>query len=356
MAILELEGFDYATGSNQVAIFLLNKYNGVTFPWAGSPGQVVKAASLNSFGGSSAQCNGAPLVLQCFPGGGPYGTLIQGYRYKYNTNGASNYAILQFYDSVAGGVQCGLAINSSKQIYFWRGTTATVVATGTTVLVAGGIYYIEWKVTFSNTGAFEVRINGVTEISSGSVDTTNTANNSANGVQILGNGGGGNSDFWDDFYLSDNSGGAPNNDFLFNVNGPPAIETKFVTSNDAVAFTPLSSTNASNVDETDYDGDTTYNTSSSTGQTDTFNHGALSSTPTAIYGVQVVASMRKDDVTVQTGRTKLKSGGTTQNGFSYGLVNSVYVHLADTYALDPNTAAAWLGANVDASKIGYEHV
>jgi hypothetical protein len=123
-------------------------------------------------------------------------------------------------------------------------------------------------------------------------------------------------------------------------------------------FTPNASTNVSQVQETAWDGDTTFNThpAPGSGAIDTFNHGSLSGTPATIYAVAVQASMRKDDTSSQLGRTKLISGVTTQNGVSVQLINALYQHIEDIYRVDPNTSAAWTAANANATKIGYEHV
>jgi septal ring-binding cell division protein DamX len=87
----------------------------------------------------------------------------------------------------------------------------------------------------------------------------------------------------------------------------------------------------------------------------TFNHGALSGTPSTVFGVQVNAYARKDDVSNINVRTKLISGGTTQNGASVAITTN-YNKCTDIYTTDPNTSAAWMGANVNATKIGYERI
>lgn len=353
MAILEMEGFDWQNApTNSAGALLALKWNGTTFPYTGSPvGGLTRATSLNGFGGASVNnTNNSGFI--CTPGG-TYSTLIVGFRFQASSITAGNTPLLcRFLDGAS--TQVGLYIDTSKRIVMYRGTTATVVATGTTVLLIGGIYLIEFKVTFGNTGSYELRIDGVTEFSSGSADTTNTANNSATAVALdLGNVF--TSVQYDDFHLLDDTGPAPNNNFL-SIAGSPVIESLFVTTNNSVTFTPLSSTNASNVDETQIDGDTSYNSSATNGQVDTFNHGALTSTPALIYGTQVHGTMRKDDVTAQSGRTKMISGGTTSNGVTKALVDGVYITMADIYPTDPNTGLAWTGANVNATKIGYEHV
>lgn len=355
MALLEMDGFDYEPSSNQVfnalaAGALPTKTDGTFFPWVntGNSAQGTKSTPLSATGAAVTFNTNNSFIL-CSPGAN-YATLIGGFRYFYNTGFNDAVLVCSYLDS--GSTQVGIAINSARQCFFYRGTTATVLQTGTKVLVHGATYMFELKVTFGAVGSYDFRIDSVTELSSGAANTSATGNAFASTIRL--DGGASLSTKMDDFYLLDNTGPAPLNDFL-SIGGAVRIETVFITTDNAVAFTPLSGTNASNVDEVANDGDTTYNFSSTPGQADTFNHAALNSVPVTIYAVQVIASMRKDDVTPQTARTKMISGAVTSNGASTAL-ETVYVQLFSNYTTDPNTGVAWIAANADATKIGYEHV
>ena len=341
MALLGFEGFDHLTGGTGVGPSLGIMPNWVS---AGSvAGSGLVAGLLGGFAIVSAS------MSYTFSPGGSYATLIVGDRVKLPSTFAATVDLIRFMDGAS--VQCGVSVNTAGKLIFWRGTNATVIDTGATVLAISTTCLIELSVTFSTSGnsngSYELRLDEVTEISaSGTVDNTTTANASATGALILG----GSNTAHDDFYLCDNSGGSPTNTFL----GAVRVETLYVTSDNSVTWTPLSSTNASNVDETAMDSDTTYNSSGSTGEVDTFNHGSLSSTPSTIHAVDIVAGMRKDDVTVQTVRTKLISGGTTSNGSS-SLPSTGYAWYRDRYLTDPDNGA-WTASAVNATKIGYEHV
>jgi hypothetical protein len=216
-------------------------------------------------------------------------------------------------------------------------------------------YNFEIKATFSNTGTFIFKVDGVVDanINLTNTDITNTANQNGQYVTYAGmlqtGIASGNIDY-DDLYISDDGGSAPHNDFL----GICRVETLYVTSDNSVAWTPLSSTNASNVDDTAYDGDTTYNSTASSSVVDTFNHGSLVTTPITIFGVSIHTAIRRDDVSAQTARNVLISGGTTANGASFAPATS-YTWMVDQYTLDPNTSAAWTASAINSSKIGYEH-
>jgi hypothetical protein len=151
--------------------------------------------------------------------------------------------------------------------------------------------------------------------------------------------------------MCDDSGSAPHNTFL----GMCRVDSVLATTNNSVTWTPLSSTNVSNIDDATPDDDTTYNSTTTSGAIDTFNHGALPVTPTSVFGVSVTSKIRKDDAAARSARNKLISGATTSNGTSVSLGTS-YTYIKDIWALNPDGSTAWNKTTVDATKIGYEHV
>lgn len=279
-----------------------------------------------------------------------YSRIIIGYRYLVSSAFFVATDIGRFYDGST--IQCGLGLNNTGKLIFWRGTTANILATGTQTLVPAGWYMIEVDVTISNAaGAVEVRVDGATELSVSGVDTQNTANAFLNALDlVLPAGNTAPNVAFDDFYANDTTGPAPYNTFL----GVIRVETTFVGADVSVAWTPLSGTNASNVDEQNNDQDTTYN-SCTAAAIDLFTHGGLVNTPVTIFAVDVIASVRKNDVTNQSYRTKLVSGATTQNGHTMNPA-TVYQYVRDTYQTDPNTGLAWTAAALNATNVGYERL
>jgi hypothetical protein len=304
---------------------------------AGSGG-TGKVAGL--LGGSAVVANtfGANAALTLFSN---YATLFTGFRWI----GASSVEVIHFIDGAT--VQCGLSVDAFGRLFFWRGTTATVLATGSTVLIAGGVYWIEVAATINNvTGSFTVSLGGAVEFTAVNQNTRTTANNQVNNLT------------WpmpvnpspklDDVYVNDDTGPAPYNTFL----GVIRVETLFMTVQGSVAWVPKTSTNLSQIQEVNMDSDTTYNVTPSAA-IDEFTHGALSSTPITIFAVDVISSARKDDVKAVQYRNKLISGATTANGATNSLA-TVYQYVRDSYQTDPNTGAPWAAAAVNATTIGYE--
>lgn len=356
MALIGFEGFDHISTApiNEFPNLPFGTSSARTGTWqASSCGKTAGASggfALRGF--SAAQTHTLTLATT-------YTTIIVGLRWRVtNPISSGPNTIIQFRDA-AGTTHCGLTMNTSGNLFFWRGTTATVLQTGSTVLSGLGWVQIEVKVKIDNaTGTFDVLLDGVSELSATGQDTQNSANNSVGQVlfTIVGVGGTTAGDL-DDVYICDTTGSSPYNDFLSSTgSGPFRVETLYVTSDDTVAWTPLSSTNASNVDEASCDGNTTYN-SASAAATDIFNHGSLSSTPATIYAVDVVSCVYKEDTTAISVRNKLKSGATTSDGSTVSnLANNTVFYLRDSYQTDPNTAAAWTATNLNNTKIGYERL
>lgn len=347
MALLGFEGFDHLPVSG--AGFNLGKTTGWSAELTITNGGSL-VAGLYDGSGKALQQNNSGHWFQFAVGNKV--TIFVYFRLKWPSFGSTS-AFLHFMDG--GTTHCGFAVNTSQKVIFWRGTLATVLATGTASLVAGSVYGFTCKVVFSNTvGTVDWKLDEVLDGTATGLDNCSSANEFTNAVRFAGTSGIGVNPTWDDVLIWDDTAGAPN---AF-IGQPVRVETLYTASDNAVTWTPLSSTNESNIDDISTDDDTTYNSSATPGQTDTFNIAPLTGAPVTIYGVNITASMRKDDATAQTVRTKLISGGTTQNGVSHsgGEVTTTYAYYRDQYTADPNTAAAWIAANVNACKIGYEHV
>ncbi|RAZ90165.1 hypothetical protein DPM33_15160 [Mesorhizobium hawassense] len=342
MALLDFNGFDHWETSPNPQLM-------PNFATSTSAGFQLGTGLL---GGKSLQ-SGASTRTVRWNNGSTFSTLIVGFRFKTGTGTATTSDLLWFVD--AATTQCGLSINTANKLIFWRGTNATVLATGSTVLSANSWYFIEAKITFHNsTGAYTIKLGGATELSGSGVDNCATANNQADTINIPLINGGVSSQMTDldDLYVSDTTGSSPYNDLL----GVIRVETAFVTSNDSVQWTASASTNASCVDETSVNDDTDYNSDATAGHIDLFNHGSLSSTPVTIFSVAIKSRARKDDVTARTYRNKLKSSSTTSDGGTVSL-DTTYKWIADKFDNDPATGSAWANAAaVNATKIGYEVV
>lgn len=345
MALLGYEGFDYLSTVPGAVNDLANAEFGPGAHWN------VPASPTSAFGKTAGLLGGfaitatavvnTPVIVNLAT---DYTTLICGIRYKADRDGTNS--VFQWQDNT-GAVQCGISVSSlTGKIFFWRGTVATVLATGTEVLLNESWYMIEAKVTISNTvGEIEVRVDEVVDFSASGLDTQNTAIASVSRVSLM---MGLVNQAYDDFYVCDTTGPAPYNDYL----GTIRVETLYPTSNNSVTWTPLSGTNWQMVSQVSNDFDTTYNLQTATG-IDTFGHGVLSSTPVDILGVALISCARKTDVKLMNYRNKLIVSGVTFDGATSGLATQ-YQYVRDDYLVNPNTTLAWTASDVNATLVGYE--
>jgi hypothetical protein len=311
--------------------------------WTANAGMNKTAGLL----GGSAYAPSSTTQANCFLNAN-YTRLILGIRFKTLASFAAASGALAFFDGT-GTIQCGLSINTSANLFFWRSTPSTVLATGATALTASNWYYLEVDITFSaTTGAVTVRLNGSgSEISASALNTAPSGANQCNLISLRDP----NSNVvaaFDDLYLLDpTTGSSPFTSML----GPCRVETLFPAANSAVSWTPNASTNVSRVSETNMDSDTTYNATATTGQ-DIFTHAALSSTPTTIFAAAVKAVIRKDQSSNPTAQSILVSGPTTQGGVTRTQSTS-YLSTKDVYLNDPNTGLSWTATAINSSLIGY---
>jgi hypothetical protein len=259
-------------------------------------------------------------------------------------------------------------VNYSIQIYtggttllgpgggFWDGTLVYVSANN---VWTGNVWnFIEiWPVINATTGSVTVRVNGVVLASVTGIDTKITSNLWWDQMGIASQTTGGlNVDTQiDDLYYCDTTTGAgltPCNTFL----GDCRVQTLFATGNDAVQWTPHAGSNWQEVAETAMDSDTTYNYSSTPGQQDTLDFGALAGTITTIYGIQLTYAARKDDAGARSVKSVVKVSGTSYFGSTNSLPDGNYAYFTDQWILNPNTGLNWTISGVNGAAYGYNMV
>lgn len=220
MALIFCDGFDkYGpanTNSTSVAALMAGEWNTITAAGIAAPLSATgQAVTGNGAGG---------LVSKTLPAS--LGRIIGGMRFS-GTLASAGFGI-QFNDGASN--QAGFNINTTGTISLRNGgwSTGTVIATSTAAISANTTHYIEWDISFSNSAAYNIYLDGVS-ILSGTADTTATANNSISSVIIeLGNGYG----TADDFYLFDSTSTTNNAPLLTS----PRIETTVPLSDSAVQF------------------------------------------------------------------------------------------------------------------------
>lgn len=125
------------------------------------------------------------------------------------------------------------------------------------------------------------------------------------------------------------------------------------TAGAASGFTPLASTNQSQVDEIGADGDTSYNESTAAVTLDQLAHSdSLNVAPLALQPLVMARYVPTGSSNIQVG---VLSGATHDQDAEVGISDTYDGYPGKIYETDPNTASAWTAANADAADTSYEH-
>ncbi len=263
------------------------------------------------------------------------------------SNQTGGYQWISFFDGFTEQVRFG--IDNDLSLWVTRDPANTNVSLGHKAGAQFSLLnwvYVEIKLTVHPTaGAFDVHINGASIFSASNINTQASGNAYSNGLSI----NQATSASIDDLYLL-NSLGSANNSFL----GDCQILTSLPSSDGSnTGLTPKSgTTHYTQVNETDPDGDTTYNASSAVGATDTYHFATISpGAGAAIAGIQTVLDARKDSTGTRAIAGATKSGSSTTAGTNQPL-NAGYLMYRQIQETDPNTSAAWTASGVNAAEFG----
>lgn len=250
-----------------------------------------------------------------------------------------------------GSAQCDLRVNADGTLSVTRNGTALTGGTSVAAISAGAYYYIEWKVTISDSiaaGSCKVRISGVDAITvATSQDVKNTVNAYATQIRIGHQSGSIAALNFDDLYVCDQSG-STNNDFL----GDCRVDTQFPTADGATTnFVPSTGTaHYSLVDEA-APNTTDYVSSSTAGDRDLYEFSDLTAlTASTVYGVQVNSAASKDDAGSRSIALTARSASTNVDGSTQALSTSQLIHNS-VFEVD-SASAAWTQTSVNAAQFG----
>lgn len=254
-----------------------------------------------------------------------------------------------------GTYQLTLCLGSDGSLQMWRGNRATwLVSSDPGVIHEDVYYYIEFKVFISDgAGTVEVRVNEDVVINASGLDTDQTSNGRVTTVEL---GGGATSGGWryfryDDFYTCDSSG-AQCNDFLGDIHNYLLMPEGAGAHAD---WTPLVGANWQEVDDNPPDDDTTYNASNTPADRDSFEMEDMpGGWVGTIHAVGVAVNSRRDDGASHELEPSVRSGGADYDGDAESISDVYSFYNLHAWELDPNTAAGWLVAGIDAMECGYE--
>jgi hypothetical protein len=234
-----------------------------------------------------------------------------------------------------------------------RGGNATPLGSFTTPMANNQWYYVEARITISDTiGEITWRVDGNVDGSLTNIDTKNAGTNTSfDTVQIgwttsTGSGTPGTM-LIDDFYVADTSG-SRNNSFL----GPIRIQT--LSPNAAGSDTGLTPTAGSNYQNVSDQNASSYNYSAVVGTRDSYNLPDLAVGTSAVLAVRNVVTGQNSDAGAGGFKPVVRSGGTIYYDPTVTVGATSKVYSQAVRETDPATSAAWTVAGVNALQVGAE--
>jgi hypothetical protein len=306
--------------------------------------------------------NGQRTVDRTLSPGDPTTCVFRtGFQYSAAQSFGKSLGILSIKD--AGTIQVQIVLNVDGTLSATTGgqygsgglVNGTLLGTSSAALLAGNYYHLKGKVVISNSvGTVDLWLNGISILSLSSKDTQATANTSWNGFsvgwQYTGTAG---SSFgisavnldYDDVTVEDVDTYASNYDLTgvaLHAQAGNGAKTDFTCS--------TGSDHGALVDETTSNDDTDYNSSSNTGDIDTYTLDDLATgaVPVLVQGVDVC---RKTDSGDRTIGNVFRIGGVNYIGANIAPLET-YSHLLTQYLVSPATSAQFTRVEVNGMEAG----
>lgn len=358
MALRFIDGFDaYAATAD-----FLKK-------WSANASTFAYGASAGKFGGVAVvAAPGTVGSLSSLPGLLSGVTVRGGFWFKASavpgSTAASTSAILSFMDASAVDVpgvtslnsQIGIAAGGVLGMRTWRNSSTNYGITGTTNICDNVFHWIEFYILFSATGSgrLVVYVDGVEEINATQgtavsvapeLDRFSLRNASSTATYTI-----------DDLVIYDDAAGVAGDLVAGSFPlGPCKIERLAPTADTAQKDFARSAgaDNYALVDELVPNGDSDYVEATGDGDRDLYTFGNLATTPASIHAVVVNLSAKNPDAGALNLKAVTNSNATVGVGAA-ALVPTSYRTLQTNFGQDPDTAAGWDAAGVNAAEFGME--
>ncbi len=245
----------------------------------------------------------------------------------------------------------GLRVESDGSLkagrYTSAGSSTTLGTSATGVMLSNSWQYISVEITISDTvGVFKVYVDGTLVLNLTGVDTRNGTPTTVDTLQLGHFGGAGGGYVWsfDDVYVLDVATRLANDIKIETIRPSADTAQKQLTPD-------TGSVNYSRVNEATVDGDTSYVFGSNVNDYDLYDLSDLATTPTVIYGINVISFARKTDAGTRGIYNTIKSGATTDHGSATNL-GSGYAKKERIMENNPDIAAPWTYATINSLQVG----
>jgi len=338
MTLRLIEGFDGLTA-------LGDKYSASTFHTVSTDEPHSGIQSMKSAGSTT------DFAYMPIPGSTQSNEIYLGFAFRHSVIPAlSGYSMVRFLGNGVSGAYLSIKNDGAIQI----GGAAVQIDSGANVLAINTWYYIEVKIIKSNSssaGDVIVMVDGAEWINCGTgLDFLAGANNWTDCIVFRGYTG--STRYYDDIYVCDENGSSPTNTFLGHVTVATLHPDGEGNTNDFVGSDADSTDNHLHVDEATDDGDTSYVESNTPADIDLYTFDDMPEASDPILGVQVSSYVKKDTVGQRLGRHVARVNGSNYEGANFGANSSGYLFADTIWELNPDDAAAWENADIDAAEFG----
>lgn len=251
-----------------------------------------------------------------------------------------------------GTTHVTLRLNTNGSISVTRNGTVLWTSTATALINSSTWYHLGFRVKVHDTaGEFDVYLNGVLVAGSyvsGTATTQDTRNGGTGVIDTLAIFGNGSSNTrHDDIHIW------TGNDFKGDTRVIGQVPN---AAGNYAQWTPNASTNVSRIQDSTPDNDTTYNSTSTPSQRDSFGFASLGVGSTAtVHALAFYAMARKDDAGARSLQISARLSSTDSDGGSVALTTS-YTKVDRPMETDPVNTGAWTLSNAQAAEGGYVNV
>ena len=272
------------------------------------------------------------------------GTLGVGMHWYNNSADTRRPSVCGFLSNT-GAILYELTTSGQGGVLQLRNAAGTVLASGTTPMNVNTLYHIEAKLVIADSGSFDVKLNGVAELTY-SGDTNATA---VNRIGIAGRTGNAfsRSTYIDNLFIWDGTGSV-NNDWL----GEQVVYTLLPTSDTADAdWTKSTGSDGYALIDNIPPVNTIYIEAAAAADESHFGMANLASTALSIKGVQTTVCARKTTAGAITIQHGVLSGGDTSLSAATVLNNGSDLFVSAMHQTDPDTTNLWAPAAVNAVEL-----
>lgn len=288
-------------------------------------------------------------------GADEHATFIAGCAFKHSASG-NTMQIMAFCADAGATQHVTLERGTNGELIVRRGQLGTILGTSANGLLPTDTYkYVEMKATLhDSTGTVRVLVDGSEVLNLTGQDTKNGGTDAVFDTFRFGPvGSDGFNAYYDDIYIMNGAGSAPNNDLLgdcrvrcLNPNGN-GNSSQFLGSDGN------STDNYLLVDDATTSGTADYVESSTVDQVDTYTFADLSESAGSVFGVQISTYAQKTDAGARSLAQVTRRSGTDYASSDIALSTS-FAFQTQMREQDPSTSAAWTIAGVNAAEFGHK--